>query len=149
MKKVVLFLVLAFLGIGSTWAQSLQFQDSGSKVGKIISVSMTGTSTPPLIFKRGTYEHMTVKFIPNKVCERCTLELRGIVAGVLLPYPTNQLLVQKGLTLPLQANREYSFMFELVTKKSLPILSFILEVTLKDEDGNAIFSFRIPAEIID
>ena len=149
MRKIVLLLVLVFLGIGSTWAQDLKFEDSGSKVGKIISVSMTGTKTPPLIFKKGTYEHMTVKFVPNKICERCTLAIYGIVAGVPIPYPMSQTLVQTGLNLPLQKDKEYTFMFRLNTEESMPVLSLILQVELKDEDGNAIFSFRIPAKVVD
>lgn len=78
MRKIVLLLVLVFLGIGSTWA-----------------------------------------------------------------------LVQTGLNLPLQKDKEYTFMFRLNTEESMPVLSLILQVELKDEDGNAIFSFRIPAKVVD
>ena len=146
-KKIVLLLTFAFIGIGCTWAQNLPFSDAGSKVGKIVSVSMTGSNTTPIVFKKGTYEHMTVKFISNKKCTKCTLRMYGILKGVPVPYPVDQSLVTNGLILPLQEQQEHEFTFRLNVRNELPELQFIFKVELLEENGEAIFSFTIPAVI--
>ena len=53
MKKIVLFIVFTFVGIVTTWAQTLPFKDSGSKEGKITKVEVTNNVDLPLTFIRG------------------------------------------------------------------------------------------------
>ena len=60
MKKIVLLLVFAFLGIGSIWAQNLQYQDAGSKLGAILEVNVTGNRDVPVELIRGTHAITTV-----------------------------------------------------------------------------------------
>lgn len=145
MKKIVLLLVFAFLGIGSIWAQNLQYQDAGSKLGAILEVNVTGNRDVPVELIRGTHAIMTVKFKMNQTVKGYRLKSYYIIKDVVLPISN---LFPSELTTPLQAGTDQTLTFDLDVKNSYPRFSFVLLLILESDEGEPIIAFTLKMKIV-
>lgn len=145
MKKVVLFLVLAFLGIGSTWAQSLPFRDSGSRLGKIIQVEVTGNDNVPVKFIKNTHQIFTVRFVVNQDILNYKFKAFAILNGVPIPIPGVQ---PVGLKPPFNGGSECFYLVRFDTENTAPKITFTLRLILESEKGEVIVSFDIAVKVV-
>lgn len=145
MKKIVLLLVFAFLGIGSIWAQNLQYQDAGSKLGAILEVNVTGNRGVPVELIRGTHDILTVKFKMNKTVKGYRLKSYYIIKDVVLPISN---LFPSKLTTPLQEGTEQILTLDLDVKMSYPKFSFVLLLILESDEGEPIIAFTLKMKIV-
>lgn len=148
MRKIVLLLVLVFLGIGSTWAQSLPVQDAGSQLGEIIDIQVTGNNKLPVVFKKYTHDDITIRFRTKEFIQGYKIKMYTIIQGVTIPIPDLNTSQITGLVTPFQAGSEHTFLLRLFTPQEAPSISFVLYIVMEDLRGIPIIAFKIPAEIV-
>lgn len=144
MKKIMLLLVFAFLGIGCMWAQSLPFKDAGSRLGRILQVEVTGSNSVPVIFKRGTHQIFTVKFSVNQDILNYRFKAYAIFDGTPVPVPGAQPI---GLTTPFKAGSDHSYLLRIDTQQTAPKITFIMRFILESDKGEVIVAFDIQVKV--
>lgn len=151
MKKIVLFIVFAFVGIVATWAQALPFKDNGSVEGKITKVEVTNNVGLPLTFIRGSHVYFTVEFEALTTINGGDVDLEGYFfyqgAGAILPVNKNCL---EGGPSMIKKGDSVKYLIRVNIPKDFPLIYITINLVLKNKaTGNVIISFNMPVLIKD
>lgn len=132
------FAILLF-AIAVVTSKKVHFQDCASQThGKILYVDATPCDEDPCVFKRGSNETVTVKFIPGEVITSGKLYLYAIRWGMRfsLPLPNPNACEGYGLACPLKSDVPVELAFTQEVSESFPSGSFKLEAVLRDQNGD-------------
>ncbi|XP_078263007.1 NPC intracellular cholesterol transporter 2-like isoform X1 [Rhinoraja longicauda] len=129
-------------------AQPVKFKDCGSESGKVLVVDISPCpSLPCKLIKEKTYG-VNVTFISLTDSATSKAEVRGIVAGVSLPFKLpNDDGCKSGIHCPIRKNQKYNYINTLVIKSMYPSIELVVEWMLKDDKGNKFFCWEIPVKI--
>ncbi|XP_035683286.1 NPC intracellular cholesterol transporter 2 homolog a-like [Branchiostoma floridae] len=143
--------VLAFcVGISATLANALQWRDCGSEatIFNVFVSSCEDQSTCPM--KKGSNVSLVVWFEPNKQITKATASMRGIMAGVPLPFPLQNPdgCKDSGLKCPLVGYESYNYTNSVYMHENYPTVKLLVEWELRDQNGDVIWCILVPAKII-
>jgi Niemann-Pick C2 protein len=147
MAKISDFILTVLLFVTFTKAGKVDFEDCGSKLGKISEVDVSGCTTLPCSLPRGSTVKFEVTFEPNTNVSAATAVVHGILAGIPIPFPIPNPdgCKDSGLTCPLSAGKSYTYSTDLPVKTMYPSVKVIVKWELKSNDD--IFCMQIPVQI--
>lgn len=155
MKKIVLLLVLVFIGVSSTWAQALKFEDCGSQEGRLVKVEVTDNASVPIILLRGTHVYFTITFTAIETIDLGSVYVDGFllfgdIAMPMVGFSPDPLgsVIKAGetKTLLIRLNIPKDFL----TSEEYPDIeiNFNLKLELINRrTGRAVVAFKLPAKI--
>jgi Niemann-Pick C2 protein len=161
------FLVLLSCSVNLIWTAT-PYKDCGSELGTIQAFDVTGCTTAPCKFSKGTTYTMnlTIKAsAPSKSASvriygrrrehapklRYFLSLRsGVIGGVPIPFPLpNPDACQLGMKCPISQNDVNLASLSLPVLASYPTLSLYVKIELKADDQNQDYAcILFPASIV-
>lgn len=120
-----------------------------SSNGYAIDVRVSTCTKSPCILKKGGSVSIEVDFIPTVDATYLTDRVRGIIAGIKLPFATENPngCQDKGITCPLKKGRRYTYKSVIPVSNLYPSLRLIVEWALIDQNDAEVFCVKIPAQI--
>ncbi|XP_078675410.1 NPC intracellular cholesterol transporter 2-like [Branchiostoma floridae x Branchiostoma belcheri] len=125
------------------------FKDCGSKVAKINSINITPCETEPCPLVKGHNVSVVLEFTTNKQITKASAVVHAILSGVRVPYPLQNPdgCKDSGLKCPIAGGGTYNYTSSLLVSKTYPSIKLVVEWELKDQDGDVIWCFQVPAQV--
>ncbi|XP_074630587.1 NPC intracellular cholesterol transporter 2-like [Acropora palmata] len=149
MRSCVLALLI-LLNVSFVLGKSVHFMNCDKKEPPPAQVILTPCPAEPCLLKKGVNESVEVLFKPREAITRAKFVVYGIIEGVPVPFPISQpnACEDHGLDCPLQPNKEYTFKATLPVKSVYPDMRLIVKCELLDQNGNSIFCWKLPVQIV-
>ncbi|XP_078589714.1 NPC intracellular cholesterol transporter 2-like isoform X2 [Branchiostoma floridae x Branchiostoma japonicum] len=148
--KFILFLAFC-VGISVIFGSPVPvYKDCGSKAGaKINSIDITPCATEPCPLVKGRNVSVILGFTTNKQITKASAIVHAILGGVRVPYPLQNPdgCKDSGLKCPLAAGGTYNYTSSLLVSKTYPSIKLVVEWEIKDQDGDVIWCFQVPAQV--
>ncbi|KAM9146934.1 NPC intracellular cholesterol transporter 2 [Pangshura tecta] len=142
--------VALLLALGSVArAEPLKFVDCGSKDGSIIEVNVSPCPTQPCQLQKGTSYSVNVTFSSKIDSQGSKAKVFGEILHVDVPFPIPEPDgCKSGIQCPIERGHSYSYLNKLPVKSEYPSIKLIVQWELVDDQGQMLFCWKIPVQII-
>ncbi|XP_067027597.1 NPC intracellular cholesterol transporter 2-like [Acropora muricata] len=149
MRSYVLALLI-LLNVSFVLGKSVHFRQCGNKEPLPEQVILTPCPAEPCLLKKGVNESVEVIFKPREAVTSSKFVVHGIIGGLPVPFPLSKPngCKEHGIECPMKPNKEYTFKATLPVKKAYPDMRLIVKCELLDQNGNSIFCWELPVQIV-
>ncbi|KAL6254532.1 hypothetical protein P5V15_014585 [Pogonomyrmex californicus] len=153
MSRVAVVTFAFYYALCSVSCLAVTFEDCGSSLGKFteVSVSNCQSTDARCILTRGTYESISIKFIPNQDISQVNVRIFGVLHSVPIPFPFDKPDVCKdtndGVDCPLHKDQEYHYTTTLFVQKQYPAVSVDIKWEFITKNDDKIICVVFPAKI--
>ncbi|XP_033760594.1 NPC intracellular cholesterol transporter 2-like [Pecten maximus] len=143
-----LVIVLAFLGMAL--ANSVKFQDCGSKGATIHSVDVGGCTAEPCHLIHNKNATMMVNYTANEDVTHPTNSIYGIIAGIPVKFPSpTDCCSNKNVVCPVKSGSTSQYNINIFVSPSYPKISVLVKMAILDDNKQDFLCLVFPAVIAD
>ncbi|XP_060079520.1 uncharacterized protein LOC132558921 [Ylistrum balloti] len=125
------------------------YKDCGSTSGRITRITVNPCPQEPCVLIRGTNVSVEVEFTSNVPTNNVTTSVHGIIGAIPVPFMTSNSCANNNVVCPITANSNNIYRNYIPVLKLYPSLTLIVKWELKDDQGNDLVCFVLPASIAD
>nr|CAH8819250.1 unnamed protein product [Trichobilharzia regenti] len=127
------------------------FRDCGSKIGSLISLTVTPCDKTPCALYKGHNSTITIEFNTSETVKNGRISVHGVLAHVPVPFPldNSDLCQFVSPTCPLiNSIPKYTHTYTMFVKTSYPSISLVVRWELKNSSDEDIVCVEFPAQLI-
>ncbi|CAH8875137.1 unnamed protein product [Trichobilharzia szidati] len=127
------------------------FRDCGSKIGSLISLTVTPCDKTPCALYKGHNSTITIEFSTSETVKNGRISVHGVLAHVPVPFPldNSDLCQFVSPTCPLiKSIPKYTHTYTMFVKTSYPSISLTVRWELKNSSDEDIVCVEFPAQLI-